>query len=480
MILGALGVEDYGIYNVVGGLVAMFGILSGSLSNTISRFLTFALGEGNLDKMKNIFSLSVNIQIILIAVITILMETIGLWFLNSKMVFPDNRLEAANWVYQFSIATFALNLLSVPYNAVIIAHERMSAFAYISIIDVTIKLLIAWVITFNPFDRLVYYGMLIMIAGFINRGLYAVYSKRNFTETVYKFVWDKQLIKDMFSFAGWDLFCNTSFIAREQGGNILINLFFSPNLNASRGIAVQVGYAVKVFSQNFMVAVRPQITKSYAAGDVVSVVKYVFLSTKFSFYLLLLPSVPVIAFTPYILDLWLGQVPECCVNYIRLIIVFGLLETFGMAFRTAVYATGNIKRYNLIIYGLGLLNMPLSYLCLKLGFQSESVFAVQIFISLISIFLRLIIVPKIIRFSAKDFITQILSKAVVVVLVISLPCILFPSIFIVDNLIMFTAYSIAIVIWSCATIYFVGCNKKEKEIVAAYAYKMISKIASKK
>ena len=228
VILNALGVEDYGIYNVVGGVVAMFGILSGSLSAAISRFITFELGKGDLDKLKRIFCTSVNIQVILIAIITILMETIGIWFLNNKMVIPEERLAAANWVFQFSVVTFALNLLSVPYNAVIIAHEKMSAFAYISIVDVTLKLIVAFIIAYNPFDKLVYYGLLIMIVGLINRMMYAIYSKKHFEEATYRMIFDKGLMKEMFGFAGWNFIGSSAAILRDQGGNMILNLFFGP------------------------------------------------------------------------------------------------------------------------------------------------------------------------------------------------------------------------------------------------------------
>ena len=199
----------------------MFGILSGSLSAAISRFITFELGKGDFEKLKRIFCTSVNIQIILIAIITVLMETVGIWFLNAKMVIPEERLAAANWVFQFSVVTFALNLLSVPYNAVIIAHEKMSAFAYISIIDCTLKLVVAFIIAYNPFDKLVYYGLLIMIVGAINRSIYAIYCKRHFEEATYRMIFDKGLMKEMFGFAGWNFFGNGAYMFNTQGVNLI-------------------------------------------------------------------------------------------------------------------------------------------------------------------------------------------------------------------------------------------------------------------
>ena len=310
VILNALGIEDYGIYNVVGGVVAMFGILSGSLSVAISRFITFELGKGDLDKLKRIFCTSVNIQVILIAIITILMETIGIWFLNNKMVIPEERLAAANWVFQFSVITFALNLLSVPYNAVIIAHEKMSAFAYISIIDVTLKLIVAFIIAYNPFDKLVYYGLLIMICGVINRSIYAIYSKRHFEEATYRMIFDKGLMKEMFGFAGWNYFGSSAYVLNTQGVNMLLNTFFGVTVNAARGVAVQVNAAVSHFIDNFMTAVTPQITKSYATNDRDYCFKLVNKGAKYGFFLMLLMSLPIFLETETILNLWLKNPPE--------------------------------------------------------------------------------------------------------------------------------------------------------------------------
>lgn len=267
IVLNALGVNDYGIYNVVGGVVAMFAILSGSLSASISRFITFEIGKGNVDRLKEVFCTAINVQIILIVCIIFLMETIGLWFLNYKMVIPEDRLFAANWVFQFSIATFAINLWSIPYNATIIAHEKMSAFAYISIFDAIAKLSAAFLIMYSPLDKLILYAFLIMITGLFQRVLYSVYCKRNFEECCYKLSFNRNITKEMFGFAGWNFIGASSAVLRDQGGNLLINLFFGPSVNAARGVAMSVNSAVLNFVSNFMTALNPQITKNYASGN---------------------------------------------------------------------------------------------------------------------------------------------------------------------------------------------------------------------
>ena len=464
VILNALGVEDYGIYNVVGGVVAMFGILSGSLSSAISRFITFELGKGNLDKLKRIFCTSVNIQVILIAIITILMETIGIWFLNNKMVIPEGRLAAANWVFQFSVITFALNLLSVPYNAVIIAHEKMSAFAYISIIDCTLKLIVAFIIAYNPFDKLVYYGFLIMIVGLINRMMYAIYSKRHFEEATYRFVFDKGLMKEMFGFAGWNFIGSSSALLRDQGGNLLINLFFGPAVNAARGVAMHVNAAVSSFVTSFTTAVDPQITKSYAAGDRDYMMKLVFQSTKFSFFILLFIALPVIITTPYLLNLWLVEVPEHSVHFVRLILIFTMSECFAHSLIKAIQATGNIRNYQLVVGGCQMMNLPIVYVCLLFGMPPETVFVIAVAISVICEICRLIMLKRMINLPVKAFLKEVYFRSIMVAaLAAVIPFCL--NIYLPENIV--TCIIIALISTICiSTIaYFVGCSKSEQAII---------------
>lgn len=265
--LQSLGVENFGIYNVVGGVVAMFSVFSGSLSVSISRFITYELGKGNQEKLKKVFSTAVSIQIFLAVCITILAEIIGIWFLNNKMNIPADRLNAANWVMHFSILAFAVNLISVPYNAAIIAHEKMGAFAYVSVFEVVAKLGITYYLFISPFDKLKTYAVLLFALSIALRLIYGVYCKRNFQECSYHFILDRDLIKQMTGFAGWSLFGLVAYSGYNYGLNILLNLFFGPVVNAARGIAFQVQNAVQGFSNNFQMALNPQIIKSYAQND---------------------------------------------------------------------------------------------------------------------------------------------------------------------------------------------------------------------
>lgn len=309
VILQTLGVEDYGIQNVVGGVVAMFSVLSGSMSSSISRFITFELGKGEPHRLKTVFSTGVNIQLGMSLLVIVVAEAVGVWFLNCKMNIPPERMVAANWVFQCSILTFVLNLLSVPYNASIIAHEKMSAFAYISVIEVTLRLIIVYMLTVSPFDRLITYSVLLMCVGALIRFIYGYYCKRHFEECTYHFVYDKAILKSMTIFAGWNFLGNGAYMLNTQGVNILMNMYFGVAVNAARGVATQVDAALKQFVNNFTTAVNPQITKSYAQGDLKSMHKLVCRSAKFSAFLMLFFAVPIILETDTILTLWLKNPP---------------------------------------------------------------------------------------------------------------------------------------------------------------------------
>lgn len=476
VILNALGVEDYGIYNVVGGVVSMFTVLSGSLSSAISRFITFELGKGNMNKLKNVFCTAINVQVALIFVITILLETIGLWFLNYKMVIPDNRLEAANWVFQFSVITFAINLWSVPYNASIIAHEHMSAFAYISIFDALARLAIAFVILKNPFDRLVYYGILVLIVGLVQRLIYSWYCKKHFEECHYKLSFDKTTTKEMFGFAGWNFIGASSAILRDQGGNMIINLFFGPAVNAARGIAMSVNGAVTGFVTNFMTALNPQITKTYASGDYEYMFKLVFQGARLSFYILLMLALPIILTTDYLLELWLGIVPEHVAIFTRLVLIFTMSESLANPLVTVMLATGNIRNYQLIVGGCQLMNLPVSYILLRSGFPPETVFIVAIAVSVLCEMTRLIMLRGMINLSVRAFLKNVYFNVIVVTIVSSIvPLFLMLKIG-VQSLSTFMIICIVSVISAVISIYFVGCTHHDRELVKTSIKKIIHRV----
>ena len=444
-------------------MVAMFGILSSSLSAAISRFITFELGKGDYGKLKILFCTSVNIQIILISIITVLLESVGLWFLNYKMVIPEERLVAANWVFQFSVITFAVNLLSVPYNATIIAHEKMSAFAYISIVDAFLKLVVALIITYSPFDRLIYYGLLIMIVGIVNRVLYGLYCKKHFQETEYHFVFDKGLMKEMFEFAGWNFFGSGSSMLMKQGVNILLNVFFGVAVNAARGIAVQVDAALNAFVNNFTTALNPQIIKSYAQNDKEYMFRLLFSGAKLSYFLVLLFAMPLICETDFILTLWLKNYPPYALVFVRLTIIMTMIFVLTNTLITAMNATGNIRNYQLIVGGLGMLVFPLSWIFFYLGYPPEMAYITNIIIFIFQLVSRVLLLKKRIGMPIKQYFQEVLLRTQVVTVLVFLQAYCLLKISATQPISFLLVVGLGSVI-SLILIYYVGLSRQEKDL----------------
>lgn len=464
VILKALGVEDYGIYNVVGGLVSMFSLINGSLSAAIGRFITFELGTGNLEKLKRVFSSSVTIQVGIAVIIIIIAETLGLWFLNSKMIIPEDRLVAANWCYQFSLISFAISLISVPYNAAITAHEKMSAYAYISIAEAISKLLIAWCISFNPFDKLIFYAAMIAVLSWIIRLVYVFYCKKNFEECTYHYIYDHDLLKQMFGFAGWNFIGASSGVLRDQGTNVLFNLFFGPVVNASRGISMLVNSAVTGFANNFMTAIRPQITKSYAAKDYDYTFKLVFIGARVTYYMFLLISLPIIFEAPIILSLWLDVVPDYSVIFVRLILIYIMTESISYTMVTLMLATGNIKKYQIVVGGCQMINLPLSYLFLKLGFGPEWAVITAIAVALGCLGLRLKMLNEMISFPAIRFVKDVLISTFIVTIVSSmLPFVVVSTM--EEGFLRLVITGVTCLASVAFFVCFIGCSKDERVFI---------------
>lgn len=473
--LNALGVTDFGIYNVVGGFVAMFSIISGSLSAAISRFLTFELGKNDSDKLARVFSSSLTIQFGLCLITVLLTETIGIWFLQEKMVIPPDRMFAANFVFQFSVLSFCLSLISVPYNAAIVAHEKMSAFAYISILEAILKLGVALTIVIAPIDKLIYFSGLLLINSCIIRFVYAYYCKKHFQECTYHFYFDKDLLKKMFGFAGWNFIGASSAVLRDQGGNVIINLFAGPQVNAARGIANQVNQAISGFVSNFMVAVNPQITKSYAADDNEYMFKLIFKSARFSFYLLLLLSLPILVNTHYILLLWLKQVPEHSVLFVQLVLLFTMSESISNPLVTAMLATGTIRNYQIVVGGLQMMNLPVSYILLRMGCIPETVMIVAIIISQCCLAARLFMLRPLIHLKARHYLKEVYLNVVLVTLLAAVVPILLSGI-LDEGFVTFLILCFVSLVSTCLAEYYVGCTKHEREMIQTKAVTIKNRI----
>ena len=420
VILNVLGVEDYGTYNVVGGIVAMFHAVSGALSSAISRFITFELGKGNKNRLSLIFSSSVNIQFGISLIVLLIGEIVGVWFLNYKMNIPVERIPAANWVLQCSLLTFCINLVSVPYNACIIAHEKMKAFAYVSILDALLKLSVCYLIMVSPWDKLISYAVLLLCVSIIIRMTYGIYCHRNFEESHYKLVYDREVLKEMTGFAGWNFFTNSAYVFNTQGVNLLINLFFGVSVNAARGIATQVDHAVMQLVNSFTTALNPQITKNYAAGDMDAMFQLVCRGAKFSYMLLFLFALPIMVETEYVLTIWLKIVPDHAVNFVRLAIIASLVHVIGKTGYTAAMATGKIRRYVLWVTTVGCMVFPFTWLAFEFGAPSEATYIVFIVVYLVVEVVRLWVMKGLLDFPISMFMREVVLK-VLLVTIVSVP-----------------------------------------------------------
>lgn len=466
VVLQALGVEDYGIYNVVGGVVAMFSLLSGSLSAAVSRFLTFELGRNDLVRLRKVFSSALCVHALLALFVLVLSETLGLWFLNYQMNIPADRMIAANWVFQFSLFSFLLGLFSVPYNASIISHERMGIFAFVGIGDTLLQLGIVLFIAFGGIclDKLIVYASLLVVKGMLFQLFYFYYCRKSFKECRFKLSLDKQLLKEMTGFAGWNFIGASSAILRDQGGNILLNLFYGPALNAARGVANQVSNAIGAFVGNFMIALNPQITKSYAGAEYEYTFSLIFRGARFSYYLLLWLALPVLLNTQYVLSIWLNVVPEHATLFVQLVLVFSMCETISNPLITVMLATGKIRNYQIVVGGLQMMNFPLSYIFLKMGFLPEIIVMVAISLSLICLGARLILLRDMIQLPVAHFLRYVCGN-IIVVTILSLIVPLYARWELPDNLFGFILSCIICFSWGGIILYRFGCSVSERKFL---------------
>ena len=465
VILQVLGKSEIGIYSTIAGVVTMFSILTGSMSSAISRFITFEMGrkESNLGK---VFSTAVAIQLILAGIIVILAEPAGLWYISNKMVLPPDRIYAAKWVLQFTIVSFVIQLLSVPYNADIIAHERMDAFAWISIFEALGKLAVAFAIMVSPIDRLIFYAALLALVSLLTRFAYALFCKMHFEETRSSVSMDKGIFRQMFSFAGWNFIGAGSGVLRDHGGNLLLNAFFGPIANAAWYFANQVNGAVQKFVTSFTTAINPQITKSYAAGDRDYMLRLIFRGSRLSIWLLLLVVYPIVFNAEFLTGLWLGasQAPENTVIFIRLVLIYIMIEAVSYTMITAMLSTGDIRNYQLLVGGLQLLNLPLDYIFLKMGAPAEVIYYVACGVAVLCLAARLYMLKGMIGLPVGRFLKEVLLRELLVAgLALAVPFIL--SRFIGGGWGGFLISLFATETASCAIIWFIGMDHDERDIL---------------
>lgn len=473
VVLRTLGVEDYGIFSVVGGIIAMFTFINSAMVSSTQRYLNYELATDECDRLQSVFSTSLQIHALIAAIIIILGETAGLWFLKEKLVIPESRRTAAMWVYQCSIMACAVNIMSAPYNADIIAHEKMSAFAYISILEVCLKLAIVYLLTILPYDKLIVYAVLLLLVQLSVRWIYTLYCHKHFKESHYAPALDKQLFKEMSGFAGWSFVGNLAAILYTQGLNMMLNIFFGPVVNAARGIAVQVQSAVQQFVGGFQTALNPQITKNYASGNLEQMHSLMFRSARFSFLLLFFISLPVLLETDFLLAVWLKTVPENAVIFTQLMICISLIYTTANPCVIANQATGKVKVYQIVVGSILLLIVPISYVVLKLGAPAYSVFVVHFCVESVAQFMRMFMLRKLIDLPMREYLNNIyVPIALTVAVAVILPIIVRAQL--EEGWFRFAAVGIASVVSVGLSSFFIGFTKSEREFFMDKGLRMLS------
>ena len=472
IVLKELGVADYGLYNVVGGVVTLFAFLRSSMASSTQRFLSFEMGKGNFENLRNIFSICFSSHILIAVVLLFLAETIGLWFLNSQINIPDSRLEAANYIYQFSVLALCTSVISIPYIADIISNEKMGYFAFLGILDAVFKLVIAYMIIISPFDKLVFYGFLMFLVTFINLILNWIYCHHNFAETHYRFYWDKESFKRVFRFSGWTIWGQLAIVGSNQGSNILVNIFFSVTANAAMGVGHQVNNAITGLISNFQTAFKPQITKSYAEQDFEYLNVLTKYAAKISFFLLFFVSLPIVANIDFILDVWLDKVPKYANDLCIIFIFASLCNAMSAPLYMNVFATGNIRTYQIVMSFAYLIELIIVYLLFKIGLSLIVGVSMKVLLNFFVIFIRLYYARK----TNQNFNTSaFLQKAMYPLM--SIAIIFFFFAYYLSELQMGIVWqlSITVIIEIVAILfcYYVGLSSSEKQLVKKVSLKKI-------
>lgn len=465
VVLQELGVDDFGIYNVVGGIVIILSFLNSAMATGTQRFMNIEMGRNDINALKKVFITSIQIHTIIAIALFFIADTVGLWFLNTYMNIPEGKVSAANWVFQFSIIASLCTILSVPYNAAIISHEKMSAFAYISIVEAIMKLFVAFAIIWAPFNKLIFYSGLLLLTSLITCSLYVLYGIKHFEECgKISFSVDKKMMKQMLSFSGWTVFGNLGYILHTQGIAILINMFFTVAVNAAQGIANQVNNVVTQFSNNFLIALNPQVVKSYASGDLCQMHSLIIRGCKTAFCMMLFFVIPLILEAPTILYIWLGIVPEYAVIFMRLILLISLINSFSSLLAVSKGATGNIKNYQITLTLIGALHIPLAWLAFELGYGPEYSMYVYLGIVIVLQAIRVTYVCKSVKLSIIRYFKDVIVRCIIVMcLSLIIPTILHnilaPTF--LSTLIIVLSSSVSVIIMTM----YIALTKKERMAV---------------
>lgn len=480
IILDNLGASDYGLYNVVGGFVTFFTVLTSSFAAATSRFLTFELGKNNIENLKNVFNISIQIHIILGVIIAILLETLGIWYLNNKMNIEPDRLVAANYVLQFSIITLLFTLFNVPYNAALMAHEQMDVYAYLSILDVALKLFACIMIPLIPYDGLIVYGFLLMVFSIIVRIAYVFYCRYHYEECKICKRHDRNQLKTMLIFTGWNFIGASSGIIKYHGTNLVLNYFFGTIVNAAYGLSSQVSSALNAFSSGIVSALNPQIIKQYSEKNMDYMFRLIFVGSRASFYMMMLVAVPLFLNTDFVIDLWLKDIPENTVSFVKILIIITLINMWSQPLITAMLASGDIKKYQILVGGTELLCVPLSYILISFGLPPIAVFWVMLLICVVTLIIRVVMLKGMIGLPARNFMINIVGRSSVVCII---SCILayminyVLNVFFADGseLFNFLISSILSVVISLLMIILLDTTNSERSIMVSFINKKLNR-----
>ncbi len=462
VVLNTLGADDFGIYNLVGGIVMFFAALNTAMTNATQRFLNYELGRGDLEQLKKTFNISMTAHISLALMLLLLAETVGLWFVNTQLRIPADRMTAANWVYQFSILTFMVNIVRVPYNASIIAYERMSFYAYLSIIEVILKLAVVYLLVISKWDKLIYYSALMFAVPLVCNIIYRSYCRRKFETCTYAFCWDKKLYWQMMGFSGWSMVGGATTIGTQQGGNILINIFSGLTANAAFGISNQVSSAIYGFVSNFQLAFNPQIVKLYAQKETAALNKLVLRTALFSFYLLLIIAIPLVLNMETVLRLWLKNVPEYTAAFCSLMIVFYLIDAIQAPLWMTIYASGNIKWHALAVGSLTILTLPIAWVLLKAGMSPIVFFIIRCATNIVIAIFRTVYIKHAMGFPSGQYLREVVLRAVIVLCCACSISYLMKT-YLPDSLSSFLFETIFSCLLTIFIIYSIGSSKSDKK-----------------
>lgn len=462
VVLKALGFEDYGLYNVIGGVVALMSFLKSSMSESTQRFLSYEMGKGNIENLKNVFSVCLTTHFLIAMILLVIAETLGLWFLNSQINIPEGREVAANWIYQFSVVALCISIVSVPFSADIISHEQMGFFAFLSILEAVLKLAFAFAITFASLDKLIFYGFLMMLVPIINIALNWWYCHRKHPETHYTFFWDKGYFKTIFSFSGWTIWGQLAVVGSNQGTNILVNIFYSVTANAAMGVGQQVNHAVTGLISNFQTAFKPQITKSYAAGDFNYLTTLTYYAAKISFYLFFIVSLPLLLNIDFVLDLWLDKVPEYANVFCTIFIIASAFNAMSAPLYMNIFSTGRIRGYQIAMSVAYVVELLIVYAIFKLGFPVVTGVAMKAVLNFIVIFIRMAYAHKEVEsFSSSNYLKRVfLPLMLSVVVTLGVAYVVFNF---ANGAWQIVGATALVFVTSLVAAYYIGLNKSERK-----------------